>query len=49
MLYAMGDKEKSFIGSKQWIGAVEISMCLDEYWGVRSCVEPILRTSLDCV
>ena len=24
----MGDKEKEFVGSSQWIGAVEVSMCV---------------------
>ena len=24
----MGDKEKDFVGSSQWIGAVEVAMCI---------------------
>ena len=27
-LVTMGDKEKDFIGSSQWIGAVEVAMCV---------------------
>ena len=36
MLVKMGDKEKSFIGSRQWIGAIELSYILDDYLNV-SC------------
>jgi len=34
MLVEMGDKQKNFIGSKEWIGAFEINLCLQEFWGV---------------
>ena len=27
----MGDKEKDFVGSSQWIGAVEVSMCVNYF------------------
>ena len=32
----MGDKEKSFIGSNEWIGSMEVSYCLDYLFGVTS-------------
>lgn len=35
-LVDMGDKDKSFIGSKQWIGAIEISFCLDFMYNIQS-------------
>ena len=35
-LVAMGDKEKSFIGSNEWIGSMEVSYCLDYLFGVTS-------------
>jgi hypothetical protein len=34
MLVDMLDKPPSFVNSKQWIGAVEISMCLSQNWDV---------------
>jgi len=34
MLVDMLDKPPSFVNSKQWIGAVEISMCLSQHWDV---------------
>eukprot|EP00002_Diphylleia_rotans_P040032 TRINITY_DN9401_c0_g2_i1.p1 TRINITY_DN9401_c0_g2~~TRINITY_DN9401_c0_g2_i1.p1 ORF type:complete len:597 (+),score=102.20 TRINITY_DN9401_c0_g2_i1:43-1833(+) len=33
-LVRIGDKESSFIGSKNWIGALELSMCLDTLYGI---------------
>lgn len=36
MLVDMMDKPPSFVNSKQWIGAVEISMCLSQHWDVVS-------------
>eukprot|EP00899_Mesostigma_viride_P025873 jgi/Mesvir1/6470/Mv19545-RA.1 len=33
-LVKIGDKEPSFIGSSQWIGAIELSYVLDELFGV---------------
>lgn len=38
MLVRMGDKPDRFIGSKQWIGAMEASMLLDQHLGVLSKV-----------
>lgn len=34
MLVDLGDKNKSFIGSSNWIGAIEISMCLNQMYNV---------------
>ena len=31
-----GDKQRGFVGSKEWIGAVELSYVLDELLGVTS-------------
>jgi len=36
ILVSMGDKPPTFLGSSQWIGAFEISLCLDERYGVES-------------
>lgn len=33
-LVAMGDKPDSFVGSKQWIGSLEVAMCLDYFYDV---------------
>jgi hypothetical protein len=35
---SLKDKEASFIGSSNWIGAIELSYILDEYLGVTSKV-----------
>lgn len=35
-LAKLGDKPDSFVNSKQWIGAIEISLCLDHLLGVTS-------------
>jgi hypothetical protein len=42
MLVDMKDKQSSFVGSREWIGAIEIQMCLDKLYGL-SC--KILRVS----
>jgi len=34
MLVELGDKPLSFLHSKEWIGAVEIALCLQHYWSV---------------
>ncbi|CAN7999752.1 unnamed protein product, partial [Ixodes hexagonus] len=31
-LVKMGDKPSSFLGSRDWIGSVEASMCLDHFY-----------------
>jgi len=35
-LVKLGDKDKSFVGSSKWIGAIELGYILDDYLGV-SC------------
>jgi len=35
-LVEIGDKEKSFIGSHEWIGSMEVSYCLDQLYGITS-------------
>lgn len=35
-LVKIGDKGQSFVGSSNWIGAIELSYILDEYLGVTS-------------
>jgi hypothetical protein len=35
-LVKIGDKDKSFVGSRQWIGSTEVSMCLNGLMGVDS-------------
>ena len=37
-LHKVGDKPAKFVGSRQWIGAIEISYVLDELLGVQSKV-----------
>lgn len=34
-LVRIGDKPHSFAGSKQWIGSMEVSMCMDGFMGVQ--------------
>ena len=34
VLVAMGDKEREFIGSKQWIGSVEVGLVIDKIYDV---------------
>lgn len=47
MLVDMKDKPSSFVGSKEWIGAIEIQMCLDKLYGVGTrTVLIILRVTL---
>lgn len=45
VLVALKDKEASFIGSSNWIGAIELSYILDEYLGVTSKVLTVNRGS----
>ena len=35
-LVSIGDKQQSFVGSKQWIGAIELSYVLDTLLGVQA-------------
>ncbi len=34
-LYEVGDKPKSFVGSQEWIGSVEIAILLHELYGIK--------------
>lgn len=38
LLVELGDKKRDFIGSTQWIGAIEISLCLQHLYGVQCSV-----------
>ncbi|TPP61818.1 Ufm1-specific protease 2 [Fasciola gigantica] len=40
-----GDKPKSFIGSRQWIGSLELSFCLDEMYGIQCRLLPVAQGS----
>lgn len=40
-----GDKEPAFIGSKQWVGAVELSFVLDQLMGVSSKIITVSKGS----
>lgn len=44
-LVAVGDKEKSFIGSRQWIGSIEINNILNHLLGVTSKIMFVSRGS----
>lgn len=35
-LVEIGDKEANFVGSREWIGSMEVSYCLDQLFGVTS-------------
>ena len=36
----VGDKEVNFVGSRKWIGSMEVSFCLDHLIGVsNTCIE----------
>jgi hypothetical protein len=35
-LYEMGDKQRQFVGSREWIGAFEVSLCLEKFLKVTS-------------
>ncbi|XP_050091021.1 ufm1-specific protease 2 [Anopheles aquasalis] len=35
-LVRVGDKQQGFVGSRQWIGSTEVSICLNEFVGVDS-------------
>jgi len=34
ILVAIGDKEKGFVGSKEWIGSVEVGLVIDKLYNV---------------
>ncbi|TKR82717.1 hypothetical protein L596_016400 [Steinernema carpocapsae] len=35
-LFDLGDKDSKFVGSRQWIGSFELSLCLDKLLDVQS-------------
>lgn len=35
-LYECGDKDAKFVGSRQWIGSMELGYCLDNMLGIQS-------------
>ncbi|KAF5843261.1 peptidase family C78-domain-containing protein [Dunaliella salina] len=45
ILVKLGDKARDFIGSQNWIGAIELSYILDEYLGVTSKILTVNRGS----
>jgi hypothetical protein len=45
-LVSIGDKPSSFVGSRDWIGAFEISMCMDHFFGVACKIINIASGSL---
>jgi hypothetical protein len=38
VLVDIGDKDPSFVGSREWIGAIELSFVLDKLLGVSFCI-----------
>ena len=46
-LCRIGDKPASFVGSKQWIGAIELSYVLDELLGMTCKIMPGAERALD--
>jgi len=44
-LVDIGDKPRSFVGSREWIGAFEISMCLDHFFGLACKILNVQRGS----
>jgi hypothetical protein len=43
LLVRLGDKPSSFVGSSNWVGAIELSYVLDEYLGVVSKILTVNR------
>uniref|UniRef100_A0A6B2L9M3 UFSP1/2/DUB catalytic domain-containing protein n=1 Tax=Arcella intermedia TaxID=1963864 RepID=A0A6B2L9M3_9EUKA len=42
-LYALGQKPKNFVGSKEWIGSIEIQTILRGYMGIVSKIEHVQK------
>ncbi|VDL61079.1 unnamed protein product [Hymenolepis diminuta] len=42
-LVKVGDKPSKFIGSRQWIGSLEVSFCISELYGVQCRLIPVAR------
>ncbi|KAL3311304.1 tRNA-dihydrouridine(20a/20b) synthase [NAD(P)+]-like protein [Cichlidogyrus casuarinus] len=45
-LVDLGDKEPEFVGSKKWIGSVEISFCIDHLYDISCRLLPLSKGSL---
>jgi hypothetical protein len=45
MLYGLGQRDKKFIGSREWIGSLEISAVLDKYLGIPSKILHVSKGS----
>lgn len=43
VLVEIGDKDPSFIGSREWIGAIELSFVLDKLLGVSLTAKSLLH------
>lgn len=43
ILVKLGDKDASFVGSSNWIGAIELSYILDDYLGITSKILTVNR------
>lgn len=41
ILVSLGDKQKDFIGSRQWIGSAEVAMVIQSYLGVDSRIQNV--------
>uniref|UniRef100_A0A182W233 Probable Ufm1-specific protease 2 n=1 Tax=Anopheles minimus TaxID=112268 RepID=A0A182W233_9DIPT len=44
-LVRVGDKQRHFIGSRQWIGSTEVSICLNEMLGIESRIMFVMHGS----
>uniref|UniRef100_A0A182K082 Probable Ufm1-specific protease 2 n=1 Tax=Anopheles christyi TaxID=43041 RepID=A0A182K082_9DIPT len=44
-LVRVGDKQRHFIGSRQWIGSTEVSICLNELLGIDSRIMFVMHGS----
>lgn len=42
----IGDKDPSFIGSREWIGAIELSFVLDKLLGVSMMIRLFIKLFL---
>ncbi|XP_058129611.1 ufm1-specific protease 2 [Anopheles ziemanni] len=40
-LVRVGDKQPNFVGSRQWIGSTEVSICLNEFVGIDSRIQHV--------
>ena len=42
----VGDKEPNFVGSRKWIGSMEVSFCLDHLIGVGTVFSVLISLSM---